>query len=111
MEISDGLVREITAEAEFGAVRTGVAGCFVVTDRSTPTRIHALRCYAVGDSHFRTKVIVNERKRGRYYFVANVDVARARFPKGLPCGLCHPFPTPPRAPPPTALAPRPTPRP
>ncbi len=100
MDISDGSVREITAEAEFGAVRTGVTGYFVVTDRSTPTRIHALDCYAVGDSHFRTKVIVNARRRGRYYFVSSVDVARTRFPKGLPCGLCHPFPQPPRLPPP-----------
>ena len=98
MDINDGSVREITAEAEFAAVRTGGGGCFVVTDRSTPTRVHGLGCYAVGPTHFRMKVIVNARKRGRYYFASSVDVARARFPKGVPCGLCRPFPAAPRAP-------------
>jgi hypothetical protein len=108
MENVDGSAREITTEAEFAAVRTGGGGCFVVTDRSTPTRIHSLGCYAVGPTHFRTKVIVNARKRGRYYFVANVETARTRFPKGLPCGLCRPFPAAPRPPlaPPPPAAPR-----
>ena len=95
MENNEGSVREITAEAEFGAIRALQTGCIVVTDRSTPTRIHTLLCYALGKEHFRTKVIVNARKRGRYYVAPSVDVARSRFPKGVPCGLCRPFVAPP----------------
>jgi len=92
METTDSSVREIVTDAEFTAVRAGPSGCFVVTDRSTPTRIHTLNCYAVGLTHFRTKVIVNERRRGRYYAASSIETARRRFPRAVPCGLCHPFP-------------------
>ena len=97
METTDASVREIATESDFEAAKALGAGLFVVTDRSTPTRVHALTCYAVGIGHFRTKVIANGRKRGRYFFAPSADVARARFPKGLPCGLCRPFPASPRA--------------
>lgn len=91
MDLNDGSVREISTEAEFTSVRSAAAGAFIVTDRSTPTRVHTLRCYAVGLSHFRTKVIQNGRRRGRYYAASSVETARKRFPKAVPCGLCHPF--------------------
>ena len=97
METNDGSVREIATEAEFAMIRAGAIGCIVVTDRSTPTRIHLFKCYAVGPAHFRTKVIVNGRRRGRYYASSSIETARRRFPRAVPCGLCHPFPAAPAA--------------
>lgn len=100
MDPIDGSVREIATQAEFEAARTAGTGYFVVTDRSTPTRIHTLGCYAVAPEHFRVKVLENQRRRGRYFHAPTADLARARFPKGRPCGLCRPFAAVPK--PPTA---------
>src|SRR5204863_4400203 len=82
-------IREITSLEAFQAAVADGTAFLVVTDRSTPTRIHRTTCAAVLPQHFITKVVTNGGKRGRYYRANSLAAAQARF-TSRPCGVCHP---------------------
>jgi hypothetical protein len=82
-------IREITTLEQFTAAVADRAAFLVVTDRSTPTRVHRTTCVAVLPQHFVTKVVTNGGKRGRYYKAPSYGAASARF-TSRPCGVCHP---------------------
>lgn len=82
-------IRELTTLEAFQAATTDAGAFLVVTDRSTPTRVHRSGCAAVQPQHFITKVVTNGGKRGRYFRAASFAAAQARF-TSRPCGVCHP---------------------
>lgn len=82
-------IREITTLEGFQAAMADGAAFLVVTDRSTPTRIHRTTCVTVLPTHFITKVVTNQCKRGRYYKASSFAAAQARFTSRA-CGVCHP---------------------
>lgn len=82
-------IREITTLEAFQAAVADRIAFLVVTDRSTPTRVHRTTCVAVLPQHFVTKVVTNGGKRGRYYKAATYASAATRF-TSRPCGVCHP---------------------
>ena len=82
-------IRELTSLEAFQAAVADSAAFLVVTDRSTPTRVHRTTCVAVLPQHFITKVVTNGGKRGRYYRASSFAAAQARFTSRA-CGVCHP---------------------
>lgn len=90
MNASTGDVRELRSLDDFRAVTAAGVGYLVVTDRSTPTRVHRARCTAVAERHFVTKVIENGGRRGRYHHALTLEAVRARFPAGRLCVVCRP---------------------
>ena len=90
MTANAGEIRELRTLEEFqAAVATGV-GFLVVTDRSTPTHVHRVKCPAVQVQHFVTKVVTNGGKRGRYYHCTSLEAVQTRFRSARFCGVCHP---------------------
>ena len=82
-------IRELSTLEAFQAAMSDGAAFLVVTDRSTPTRIHRTTCATVLPQHFVTKVVTNLCKRGRYYKASSFAAASARFTSRA-CGVCHP---------------------
>jgi hypothetical protein len=82
-------IREITTLEAFQSAIADRAAFLVVTDRSTPTRVHRTTCAAVLPQHFVTKVVTNGAKRGRYFKAPSYGAASSRF-TSRPCGVCHP---------------------
>jgi len=90
MNANVGEIRELRTLPDFeSAVATGL-GFLVVTDRSTPTHVHRVKCPAVQVQHFVTKVVTNGGKRGRYYQCEGIDAIQTRFRSARLCGVCHP---------------------
>jgi hypothetical protein len=84
-----GDIQELGTLEAFQAAMADKGAFLVVTDRSTPTRIHRTTCQAVLQNHFVTKVISNGAKRGRYYKSPTYAMAATRF-ASKPCGVCRP---------------------
>jgi hypothetical protein len=90
MNANVGEIRELRTLAEFDATVAAGVGLLVVTDRSTPTHVHRVKCAAVQAQHFITKVVTNAGKRGRYYHALALDSVQSRFRSARFCGVCHP---------------------
>jgi hypothetical protein len=85
----DREVEELLTSADFdGAL--AAAALLVVTDAANPTRLHRApaRCPSVRREWFETKVIVNGRRNGHYYTVADEPIAWARWPRLTVCSRC-----------------------
>ena len=82
-------VRELSTLENFQAAMADASAFLVVTDRSTPTRVHRTTCATVLPQHFITKVVTNGCKRGRYFKATSFAAAQARFTSRA-CGVCHP---------------------
>lgn len=90
MNANFGDIRELRSLPDFEATVSSGLGLLVVTDRSTPTHVHRVKCPAVQAQHFVTKVVTNGAKRGRYYHCPAIDSIQSRFRSARFCGVCHP---------------------
>jgi hypothetical protein len=67
----------LTIEDFFDAVSR--EGYVVITDRTRAAVAHPSGCPSVDASNFKEKVVVNERRNGRYYWVRSASEAHERL--------------------------------
>ena len=61
------LILEIASEEEFRSIKHNGIGYVVITD-GNKSKLHVVNCPDVDFYYFKTKVIDNNNKNGRYYF-------------------------------------------
>lgn len=79
---------EITSEEAFREAKFARDGYIVITD-TTGNKIHMPRCDDVKISDFREKVLNNEKRNGRYYFVEDLVAGIEEF-RAKKCQNCKP---------------------
>jgi hypothetical protein len=60
----------LTIEDFRQAQRSG--GYVVITDLATPNKVHSLSCSSVKEGFFKTKVIINSRRNGKYFWMQHI---------------------------------------
>ena len=78
------MVKELLTRDDFYGAVMGGEGVIVIVDDSEGRTAHPLGCEHVQAEHFVEKVVVNERKNGRYYLAGSFPEARREL-DAQPC--------------------------
>ena len=79
------VIRELLTIPDFYDALGGGEGVIVIIDSVRGKTAHPVTCPTLDASHFREKVITNQRKNGRYYWAASFPEARRELDAD-PCG-------------------------
>lgn len=80
-------IKEILDVDEFKSVKKEGLGYVAITD-GNKCRLHIIMCPNVDLHYFKTKVIQNNRKNGRYYWSDNLSNLKSTFPQFEDCLHC-----------------------
>jgi hypothetical protein len=81
--------REIKNFEELRKLRLADEGYFVITDSARPAIVHKINSNCIKIDSFNTKVGLNERKQGSYFWVDSLATA-ARLYGAQRCKVCKP---------------------
>jgi hypothetical protein len=81
--------REITSFDDLRSVRLADEGYIVITDTTRPTLVHKLNAKCINVDSFNLKVVINQGKQGKYYWVDSVATAARKY-GAKRCKTCKP---------------------
>ena len=79
------MIKELLTREDFNNAILAGEGVIVVVDKVRGRTAHPVSCPKLEAAHFVEKVIVNQRKNGRYYFASSTPEAQ----RELDAQPCH----------------------
>lgn len=80
---------EISSFEELRKLRLADEGYVVITDTAREALVHRVNAKCINSESFNTKVVINARRQGRYYWVDSVATAAKAY-GAKRCKVCRP---------------------